>query len=314
MERMLTRFQGSVLVLLAGAIFSVGPLTFRAVLEADAWQYLFYRGFSAAVVAALTIMVIGRNPVRSIVDGGFCQVAAGLLLGTLFVLFIVSLSRTTAAFVLLLQCTSPFFAALLGRAFLREPVGRDTVVSMLVAFVGVAIMVGANFESGDRVGTILSLLLPVFLGGYSVLVRSSPARDPGVPVIIGGFAVAVVAGVVSWGGPGLDLPFRDVAMGCIGGGVLLGLAGPVFNYAHRFVPPADTSLLLISEIVLAPLWLWIWPGEVPSSGTLIGGGVSLSAVVWLTARAAGRSEPTGRRGAHGLHAGAVPTGSDNPDQ
>ena len=68
MERMLTRFQGSVLVLLAGAIFSLGPLTFRAALEADAWQYLFYRGFSAAVVAALTIRVIGRNPVRSIVD------------------------------------------------------------------------------------------------------------------------------------------------------------------------------------------------------------------------------------------------------
>jgi drug/metabolite transporter (DMT)-like permease len=189
------------------------------------------------------------------------------------VLFILSLSRATAAFVLLLQCTSPFVAAILARVFLRERVRRDTVVAMLVASVGVAIMVGGGLDGGDRLGILLSLLLPVFLGGYTVLIRSSPARDPGVPIVIGGFAVAVVAGLVSLVGPGLDLPIRDVAMGCIGGGLLIGLGAPVFNYAHRFVPPAETSLLLISEIVLAPLWLWAWPGEVPSASTLVGGGV-----------------------------------------
>ena len=62
MDRALTRFQGSMLVLAAGTTFSFGPLTFRALLEADAWQYLFYRSFSAAVVATLTIMILGRNP------------------------------------------------------------------------------------------------------------------------------------------------------------------------------------------------------------------------------------------------------------
>ena len=39
-DRVLTRFQGSMLVLAAGTTFSLGPLTFRALLEADAWQYL----------------------------------------------------------------------------------------------------------------------------------------------------------------------------------------------------------------------------------------------------------------------------------
>ena len=35
-DRALTRFQGSMLVLIAGTTFSFGPLTFRALLEADA--------------------------------------------------------------------------------------------------------------------------------------------------------------------------------------------------------------------------------------------------------------------------------------
>ena len=303
-DRTLTRFQGSMLVLAAGTTFSFGPLTFRALLEADAWQYLFYRSFSAAVVATLTIMVLGRNPIRSIVEAGPWQAVAGLALGSCFVLFILSLSRATAAFVLLLQCTSPFVAAILGRVFLRERVRRDTVAAMLVASIGVAIMVGGGLDGGDRLGILFSLLLPVCLGGYTVLIRSSPARDPGVPTVIAGFMVAVVAG----------LPIRDVAMGCIAGGLLIGLGTPVFNYAHRFVPPAETSLLLIAEIVLAPLWLWAWPGEVPATSTLVGGGVALSAVAWLTVRSAPRGGSTRLRWSHGLHAGAVVAEPDHPDR
>ena len=314
MDRALTRFQGSMLILLAGTVFSLGPLTFRALLEADDWQYLFYRSLSAAVVATLTIMVFGRNPIRSILEAGPRQAVAGLVLGSCFVLFILSLSRATAAFVLFLQCTAPFVAAVLARVFLRERVQRDTVVAMLVASAGVAIMVGGGLDGGDRTGVLLALLLPVFLGGYTVLIRSSPARDPGVPIVVGGFAVAVVAGLVSLGGPGLDLPIRDVAMGCIGGGLLIGLGAPLFSYAHRFVPPAETSLLLISEIVLAPLWLWVWPGEVPSTSTLIGGGIALDAVVWLTVRAAVREDSTRSRWSHGLHTGAVAAGPGHSDR
>ena len=160
----------------------------------------------------------------------------------------------------------------------------------------------------------MSLLIPIFLAGYTVLIRSSPSRDPGAPTVVGGFAIVLVAGLVSLVGPGLDLPIRDAAMGFIGGGLLIGLGTPIFNYAHRFVPPAETSLLLISEIVLAPLWLWVWPGEVPSASTLVGGGVALSAVVWLTVRAAVREGSTRLRWSHGLHAGAVAAEPGHPDR
>ena len=92
LERMLTRFQGSVLVLLAGAIFCVGPLTFRAGLEADAWQYLFHRALGTAVVAALVIGIGGRNPITAIRRSGPRQQLAGVLLATLFGIFVVALS------------------------------------------------------------------------------------------------------------------------------------------------------------------------------------------------------------------------------
>ncbi len=36
----------------------------------------------------------------------------------------------------------------------------------------------------------------------------------------------------------------------------------------------------MTELVLAPLWVWIWPGETPSASTLVGGAIVIGAVVF----------------------------------
>ena len=83
---------------------------------------------------------------------------------------------------------------------------------------------------------------------------------------------------------GLAVSWRDAALACVSGGVALGIGLPLFNLGHRSVPAARVSLLLMTEIVLAPLWVWIWPGETPRVGTLIGGAIVLAAVVWLVTK------------------------------
>jgi drug/metabolite transporter (DMT)-like permease len=260
-------------------------------------------------VSLVVILAAGRNPLRAVRDAGMRQILAGLLFGALFSLFVVALSRVSAAFVLMMQTTSPLYAALLGRLFLGEPVSRDTIFAILAAGVGVVVMVGGNVGAGDTVGIVLSVTLPVVLGGYAVLIRSAPARDPGVPTLVGGTAAGVVAGLVAIAGPGIGAPAYDLWMAFLGGGLLIGLFTPIWNYVHRFVPPADVSLLLISEVVMAPLWVWIWMDEEPSGETLVGGAISLCAVTWLTLRVArsGGDALPGRVGRlRGLHVGAAP--------
>ena len=305
----LSRFQGSIVILFCGVAFSFGALTFRYLEEANEWQYLFVRGLSAALVSILIILGMGRNPFRSVVEAGSAQIVAGLVMGGLFTLYCVALSRVTAAFVLLIQSTSPFYAAIFARFFLKESLTRDTGIAMFVSLVGVLVMVGGGSEGGDTVGIIVSIVLSVALGGYTVLVRSSPARDPGVPTVVGGTASALVAGVVAGFGPGLEMSGNDIFMGFIGGGILIGAFTPFWNYAHRFVPSADISLLLISEIVAAPLWVWIWVDETPRTETLVGGAICLSAVVWLTLRSSrGKEDQQFERleQTRALHIGAVP--------
>ena len=305
----LSRFQGSIVILCCGVAFSFGALTFRYLEEANEWQYLFVRGLSAALVSILIILGMGRNPFRSVIEAGSAQIVAGLVMGGLFTLYIVALSRVTAAFVLLIQSTSPFYAAIFARFFLKESLTRDTGIAMFVSLVGVIVMVGGGLESGDPLGIILSVVLSIALGGYTVLVRSSPARDPGVPTVVGGSASALVAGLMAGFGPGLEMSGNDIFMAFIGGGILIGGFTPFWNYAHRFVPSADISLLLISEIVAAPLWVWIWVDETPRTETLIGGAICLISVIWLTLRSSKDDDHKFERleQTRALHVGAVPS-------
>jgi drug/metabolite transporter (DMT)-like permease len=96
----------------------------------------------------------------------------------------------------------------------------------------------------------------------------------------------VVSGVVAVTLDGLAVSVRDGFLACLTGGVALGVGLPLFNLGHKSVAAAKVSLLLMTEVVLAPLWVWIWPGETPALGTLIGGAIVLATVAWLVTRAA----------------------------
>ena len=92
------------------------------------------------------------------------------------------------------------------------------------------------------------------------------------------------SGVIAWSDSGLGVSGRDLTMAVISGGFAMGLGLPLFNLGHRSVAAARIPLLIMTEVVLAPLWVWIWPGETPDAGTLIGGAVIMSAVAWLMLR------------------------------
>lgn len=209
------------------------------------------------------------------------SVAAGLLLAMMAVLFIVSLARTTAATISFLQAAAPVSGAFFGWVLLRERVTAAVSACIAVAAVGIGIMIDSGLDTGNRTGLVLAAILPLALGLYNVLIRSAPDADPLVPALVGSTALAGTAGLVAATGSGLNPGLWDIAMGATAGGILLGLGLPLLNLGHQSVPSAQVSLLLMTEVILAPLWVWIWPGETPTGGTLTGGAIVLASVVAL---------------------------------
>ncbi|NNL47960.1 MAG: DMT family transporter [Acidimicrobiia bacterium] len=274
--------QGASIVLISGVMFSFTALLFRALDNANDWQFLTMRGGSTALVLLVVAYVRRRGrPVRF--DEIDWKVAlAGVLLAVMSMLFILALARTTAALTTFLLAAAPFFGALFGRVFLGEKVSMVTVGAMATAMSGVAVMVGSGIEAGQTAGVVFAALIPLVLGLYNVLLRSKGSSvDPILPAIIAGGTLVVVAGFVSVLTVGLAMSLRDILLGFAAGGVILGIGLPLFNLGHRSVPTAQVSLLNLSEIVLAPIWVWIWPGEIPATATLIGGAIVLVAVIYL---------------------------------
>ena len=280
----LTERQGAILVAGSGVAFSVTAIAFRGVERASDFQFLTYRGLSTALVMVLLIIVRRSGRPVSFAGVSWRTWAAALVLAVTSMLYILALSRTAAATTLFLLAAAPVFAAIIGWVLLRERVEQSTLIAIGITAVGVTIMVGAGLDAGSAMGLFFAALIPVLVGLYSVIQRSVSRVDPVIPTLIAAVFLTLGSGVIALSDSGLGVSGRDLTMAVISGGFAMGLGLPLFNLGHRSVAAARIPLLIMTEVVLAPLWVWIWPGETPDAGTLIGGAVIMSAVAWLMLR------------------------------
>lgn len=188
--------------------------------------------------------------------------------------FIVALNHTTVANVLFMQAASPLVAALLARLALGEAVSPTTWVAMAIAIAGVAIMVGgpggASFGIGISVVMMLSFAIGVVLARHRSDISMAPA---------GCLAqLAVLAVSAPFARPG-EIGGRDLGLLVVLGIGQIGLGIAFLTLGARLIPAAEVALITLLEVVLGPLWVWIFLSERPATATLVGGGIVMVAVV-----------------------------------
>ncbi len=273
---------GSSFILLAGTLFSFSPLLFRWTSnESSEWLFLFWRSVGLLIASLVALSVRPRSGRVAVLRVGFAKnLLAGALMAGMSTAFIVSIARIDAATTLFLQSLAPFSAALLGWLLLRERVDGHAWAAMGTAVAGVVIM-GSSWGASSVFGLSAAACIPRMLGMYTVLLRDSQGRDLRAQVVFAGLTGMLIGSAAAFASGGFDLPVRDAVLGLTSGGVLLGVGLPIFNAAGRHVPAARTTLLLLSEIVLAPIWVWLIVDETPAVNTVIGGAVILVALVWV---------------------------------
>jgi drug/metabolite transporter (DMT)-like permease len=273
---------GSSLIFLSGALFSLNPLLFRWTSgESSEWLFLFWRSNGILIASLIALNVRpGQGRFKSLRVGFAQNLMAGTLMAGMFTAFIVSLARIDTATTLFLQSLAPFSAALFGWLLLRERVDAHTWGAMGTAVAGVAVM-GSSWDLSNAVGIGTAACIPLMLGIYAVLLRRSKDRDPRGPVIFAAVIGILIGSAAAFMTGGFQLPLRDAMLALVSGGVVIGVGLPIFNLAGRYVPAARASLLLLSEIVLAPFWVWLIVSETPKPNTLIGGLVILVALIWV---------------------------------
>ena len=271
--------RGILLVLTAGACWSVGGIMLRTMEAADGWQVLFWRAVGMTVTILL-IMVLrhGRRVVTVFRAAGRAGIVGGLCLAAGFTSNIFAMLNTTVANTLFMQSTQVFFAAVLAWILLRERVRRATWIAMVVAFVGVAVMMGDGLAQDALLGNLLGLGTGVVMAGFAIALRFGRDADMLPAACLAGVFSALAGAAMA---ETLVVTTHDLLLALAMGVIQFGLGFTLFTFGSRHVPAAELMLVALTEVLLAPIWVWIGVGERASVATLIGGALLMAAIAGL---------------------------------
>ncbi|NNE22665.1 MAG: DMT family transporter [Rhizobiales bacterium] len=271
---------GVILVLLAGACWSSMGIGIRLMLEAQVWQILFYRSLALAPFLFIVIAFrSGGKPVSVIRSAGLPGVIGGFALVTAFAGGIASIQLTTVANAMFLFAAAPFMAAVLGWLVLGESVRTATWAAMAVAIIGIVIMVRGDIVIGDWLGSALALLAGFGFAVFTIALRFGRSQDMMPAIFLSGVFAVVIAGVANMlAGQSLAVPVNDIAIAMGLGVFQLGAGLTIFTIGSKVVPAAELALLAMTEVLLGPIWVWLFLGETASFSTLAGGSILLLAI------------------------------------
>lgn len=271
---------GVLFVFAAGVLWSTVGLGIRLIEDAVVWQILLYRSISLTVLLYIVLRLrSGESPFAQVRRIGFPAVIAGFSLVVAYSGGIYAIQTTSVANAMLLFATAPFMAAILGWIILRERVRRATWIAIGVAIAGIAIMVANKSGGVALIGSLAALGSALGFAVFTVALRWGKSGEMLPSVFLSGiFAIVITFAICRISGLSVVLSANDgsIAMGMgvfqVGAGLIL------YTLGSRSLPAAELALLSLAEVLLGPLWVWVFLGETATVNTLIGGAILLAAI------------------------------------
>ncbi|MFT5225071.1 MAG: DME family drug/metabolite transporter [Polaribacter sp.] len=276
----LTYFNGVLLVLLAGVFWSSMGIGIRSIEAANVWQILLYRSCSLSLFLFVLIAFrSGFKPIKSIKKAGVAGIIGGWGLVVAFSGGVYAIQTTTVANAMFLFASAPFFAAIFGWFILRESVRKSTWIATLVAALGVAVMVIDGFSAGHMVGNVSALLSALGFAIFTIALRWGKLEDMLPAVFLAGIFAAVTSAIICYFSEfDFVLSVNDASIALVMGVFQVGAGLAIYTIGSKVVPAAELTLLSLTEVLLGPLWVWIFVGETASFYTLAGGVILLIAI------------------------------------
>lgn len=248
-----TRALGLGLAALAALFASSAGVLIRQVESADAWTILVYRslGFVLVVLAAIALRH-GRQAVGSFRRIGRAGLWVAASLGGSFIVFVLALVETNVASVAAVLGVAPMAAALIGWLAIGERPSPLAWLAMAAAFGGVSVVVWNGLDAGSSQGLLLAGLACLGYASAMVALRAGRAADMTPAICLSGFVAGTVSLVAA---DQLAAPPADILIGLALGTLQIGAQYLLLTVAARLAPAADIALVMILEVLLAPLWV-----------------------------------------------------------
>lgn len=294
-------------------MWSIAGVVSRHLEAARGFEVTFWRSaFNVLALVLLLGAMRGRALWQDLRSGGWPLWASGLCWTVMYTNFMLAITMTTVATVLITMSIAPLLTALFSRLFLRHALPLRTWLAIAVAGAGIAWMFGAQAVAqsaaggASMAGALVALGVPIAGASNFTLLQwlhQRHAANAGVAepemlpaVLLGALLSALLTLPMS-------LPFQatghDLSLLAMLGLVQLAIPCLLVVKVAKVLPAPEISLLGLLEVIFGVLWAWLGAGEAPGATALQGGALVIGALL--------ANEVVGLRGR--LQAGApVPAG------
>ena len=281
----LTHSRAVLLMVAITLMWSIAGVVTRHLESARSFEVTFWRSFFT-LLSLLVILPLfqGREVFSRIRHGGRALWISGFCWSFMFTAFMMALTLTSVANVLITLAVGPFLTALLARVVIGHRIAMRTWLAIAVAGLGIAWMFGgelqANGDGSQLAGTLVALLVPLAGAVNWTVVQRSQAQGDKVDLVPAVMVGAFISSLVTLP---LALPLtatpHDIALLAMLGLVQLAIPCVLSVRCASVLKAPEIALLALLEIIFGILLAWLGAGEVPGTNVLTGGALVIGALL-----------------------------------
>ena len=246
--------------------------------EATAWRSVFSAAALIVVLARLRGFPALATTLRS---GDRMLWISGACWAVMFTAFMIAITMTTVANVLVTMAIAPLLTALVARVVLGQQLPTRTWAAIVVAGIGIGWMYAHEFALADvrqLAGTAVAFGVPVAAAiNWTVIQRSRRGEvDLLVAVLLGAILSTLVTAPLALP---LHASGHDIGLLALLGVAQLAIPCLIAVAAARYLPAPEAALLSLLEIIFGVTWTWLGADEVPGPHVLAGGALVVGALI-----------------------------------
>ena len=269
------------LMIAVALMWSTAGVVTRQLESARSFEITFWRSaFTALSLLVILPLFQGRGVFRKIWQGSTAFWVSGVCWSVMFTAFMVALTLTSVANVLVTMALGPLLTALVARVFIGHRIPLRTWLAIVAAGAGIAYMYGAQVPGASVVATLVTLCVPLAGAVNWTVTQHAHAQGQDVDLVPAVLVGAVISAALTLP---LAFPFQATAhdltwLAFLGLGQLA-IPCVLSVLCARVLKAPEISLLALLEVIFGILLAWVGAHEVPSNSVLIGGSVVIGALV-----------------------------------
>lgn len=239
--------------------------------------FSFYIGIFMFVSMASTLIFKKKEFIQKALKTSFPMlIVCATLMGTSNIFFITAVKTTTVANVVIIFSTAALFSALFAYLFYREKISKNIIYASFFMFVGLFIIFNDKLEIGSIKGNIYALLCTAFFATSYVILSKYKEMNRVILTAFSGISLSCIS-IFFCENLAIDLKTLTIVMTM---GLLISpISRVLIGNGAIYISASEVSLLMIIETMMAPVWVWIFLNEIPSSYTFIGGSIIITTLI-----------------------------------